>query len=90
MEENFVHLHVHTDYSLLDSMGKVEDYVVKAKELGMKAIAFTDHGTMAGLVTAYDACKNAGIQFIGGFEAYVAPDGKTTVSYTHLTLPTIA
>lgn len=73
--DNFTHLHVHTDYSLLDGLGKVEDYVMYAKELGMTSIAFTDHGTMAGLVTAYDECKKQGIHFIGGFEAYVAPDG---------------
>lgn len=76
-EEGFSHLHVHTDYSLLDGLGNVKDYVAHAKELGMNALAFTDHGTMAGLVTAYDECKKEGIKFIGGFEAYVAPYGKT-------------
>lgn len=75
-EEGFSHLHVHTDYSLLDGLGNVKDYVARAKELGMNALAFTDHGTMAGLVTAYDECKKEGIKFIGGFEAYVAPYGK--------------
>lgn len=77
MDSKFCHLHVHTDYSLLDGLGKVEDYVKRGKKLGMNAMAFTDHGTMAGLVTAYDACKKHGIKFIGGFEAYVAPDGTT-------------
>ena len=76
-EEGFSHLHVHTDYSLLDGLGNVKDYVAHAKELGMNALAFTDHGTMAGLVTAYDECKKEGIKFIGGFEAYVATYGKT-------------
>ena len=54
----FAHLHVHTDYSLLDGLGKIDDYVKTGLSLGMNAMAFTDHGTMAGLVTAYDACKN--------------------------------
>lgn len=75
IKDNFTHLHVHTDYSLLDGLGKVEDYVICAKNMGMDSIAFTDHGTMAGLVTAYDACKKHGIKFIGGFEAYITPDG---------------
>lgn len=74
-EKKFTHLHVHTDYSLLDGLGKIEDYVKYGKSLGMNAMAFTDHGTMAGLVTAYDACKANDIKFIGGFEAYVALDG---------------
>lgn len=69
----FAHLHVHTDYSLLDGLGKIDDYVKTGLSLGMNAMAFTDHGTMAGLVTAYDACKKYGMKFIGGFEAYTAP-----------------
>lgn len=92
MDEKFTHLHVHTDYSLLDGLGNVEDYVKYAKSLGMEALAFTDHGTMGGLVTAYDACKKHGIKFIGGFEAYVAPDGTTRFDkdsnnkYNHLVI----
>lgn len=74
-QKDFTHLHVHTDYSLLDGLGKVEDYVKHGLSLGMKALAFTDHGTMAGLVTAYDTCKKYGMKFIGGFEAYIAPHG---------------
>lgn len=92
--KKFSHLHLHTDYSLLDGLGKVEDYVKHGLSLGMSAMAFTDHGTMAGLVTAYDACKKYGMKFIGGFEAYVAPHGqsrfdKTGVSdkpYNHLVI----
>ena len=76
-EKEFTHLHVHDDYSLLDGLGKIPDYVAKAKSLGMSALAFTNHGTMAGLVTAYDECKKAGIKFIGGFEAYAAPHDKS-------------
>lgn len=71
----YTSLHTHSDVSLLDSMGQVKDYVKHAKELGMNAIAFTDHGTMAALVTAYDECKKQGIKFVGGFEAYIAPHG---------------
>ena len=56
MSNEFSHLHVHSDYSLLDGLGKIGDYVKYGKSLGMKAMAFTDHGTMAGLVTAYDTC----------------------------------
>lgn len=74
-KKEFTHLHLHTDASLLDSMGKVDEYVKRAKELGMKSIAFTDHGTMAALVSAFDSCEQNGIKFIGGFEAYVAPHG---------------
>lgn len=91
-KKEFTHLHLHTDASLLDSMGKVDEYVKRAKELGMKSIAFTDHGTMAELVSAFDSCEQNGIKFIGGFEAYVAPYGtsrfeKTMVNdkaYNHL------
>ena len=91
-EKEFTHLHVHDDYSLLDGLGKIPDYVAKAKSLGMNALAFTNHGTMAGLVTAYDECKKAGIKFIGGFEAYAAPHDKSRFekkglegkAYTHL------
>ena len=64
----FAHLHVHTDYSLLDGLGKIDDYVKTGLSLGMNAMAFTDHGTMAGLVTAYDACKKYGMKFIGGLK----------------------
>lgn len=88
----FHHLHVHTDYSLLDGLGKVDDYVQYGKELGMESMAFTDHGTMAGLVTAYDSCKKYGMKFIGGFEAYVSPDGtnrfekESSNRYNHLVI----
>lgn len=74
-DDPFTHLHVHTDYSLLDGLGKIDDYIKTGLSLGMKSMAFTDHGTMAGLVSAYDACKKYGMKFIGGFEAYVAPYG---------------
>lgn len=68
----FVHLHLHTDYSLQDGLGKVKDYVARAKDLGMTAMAITDHGTAAGLVDFHDACRAAGIKPILGCECYMA------------------
>lgn len=70
--DNFVHLHVHSHYSLLDGMSKVEDLVKKAKEFGMTALALTDHGAMYGAIDFYKECKNAGIKPIVGCEVYVA------------------
>jgi len=54
---SFVHLHTHTEYSLLDGSNKVKDYVKRVKELGMTAAAITDHGVMYGVVDFYEACK---------------------------------
>lgn len=71
MSKNFVHLHVHSHYSLLDGMAKIGDLVKKAKELGMPALALTDHGNMHGVVEFYDKAKEAGIKPIIGVEAYV-------------------
>lgn len=73
MENNFVHLHVHTEYSLLDGACKLEKLVQKTKELGQSAIAITDHGTMYGVIDFYRACKKEGIKPIIGCEVYVAP-----------------
>ncbi|MCD2346342.1 DNA polymerase III subunit alpha [Clostridium guangxiense] len=70
--KDFVHLHVHTEYSLLDGSGKIEKLVQRAKELGMKSIAITDHGAMYGCVEFYKAAKEAGIKPIIGCEIYVA------------------
>jgi DNA polymerase-3 subunit alpha len=69
----FVHLHVHTEYSLLDGAARIEKAVQKAKELGMPALAITDHGVMYGVVDFYKACLKAGIKPIIGCEVYVAP-----------------
>ena len=70
--QQFVHLHVHSEYSLLDGLGKIKDLVGRAKELGMPALALTDHGTMYGAIEFYLAAKGAGIKPILGVEAYVA------------------
>jgi DNA polymerase-3 subunit alpha len=69
----FVHLHVHSHYSLLDGLGKVSELVAKAKELEMPALALTDHGVLHGAIDFYLECQKAGIKPIVGQEAYVAP-----------------
>ena len=69
----FVHLHNHTAYSLLDGAGRISDEIDRAVELGMPALAITDHGVMYGAVEFYRACKKAGIKPIIGCEVYVAP-----------------
>ncbi|MGL4773161.1 MAG: DNA polymerase III subunit alpha [Clostridium sp.] len=72
MSKEFCHLHLHTEYSLLDSSGKIPKIIEKAKELGMKSIAITDHGVMYGCVDFYKAAKEQGIKAILGCEIYVA------------------
>ena len=69
----FVHLHVHTHYSLLDGACKVSDLVKRAKALGMDSLAITDHGCMFGVIEFYNECKKEGIKPIIGMEAYMAP-----------------
>ncbi len=69
----FVHLHVHSEFSLLDGANRIKDLPVKAKELGMDAIAITDHGVMFGVIDFYKACKSNGVKPIIGCEVYVAP-----------------
>ena len=76
MSKSFVHLHVHSHYSLLDGMAKIGELVKKAKELGMPALALTDHGNMYGAVEFYEKAREAGIKPIIGVEAYVAEDHK--------------
>ncbi len=73
---DFTHLHVHTEYSLLDGSAKIKELVAKAKELGMKALAITDHGVMYGAIDFYKACKAEGIKPIIGCEVYVAPGSR--------------
>ena len=69
----FAHLHVHTEYSLLDGMCRVSPLVSRAKELGMDSLAITDHGVLYGIVTFYREAREAGIKPILGCELYVAP-----------------
>ena len=72
---SFVHLHVHSHYSLLDGLTKIDALVARAKQLGMPAIALTDHGVMYGLIEFYQKAKRAGIKPILGVETYVARNG---------------
>ena len=72
----FAHLHVHTEYSLLDGSNKIKEYVARVKELGMNSAAITDHGVMYGVIDFYKAAKEAGIKPILGCEVYVAPNSR--------------
>ncbi len=90
---NFTHLHVHTEYSLLDGASKIKELVARAKELGMDSIAITDHGVMYGAIDFYNAALAAGIKPILGCEVYVAPGsrfdretGQGEERYNHLVL----
>lgn len=83
---NFVHLHVHTEYSLLDGAARIDKVVKVAKEYGMPALAITDHGNMYGSVAFFDACEKEGIKAIFGCEFYVCDDisvkqGKTKLNH---------
>ena len=90
--ETFVHLHNHTEYSLLDGASRIPAMVSRAAELGMPAIGLTDHGVMYGAIHFYKACKEAGIKPIIGCEVYVAPrsrllrEGRVDRDPNHLTL----
>ncbi len=91
---SFAHLHVHTEYSLLDGSNKIKEYVARVKELGMDSAAITDHGVMYGVIEFYRAAKKAGIKPILGCEVYVAPGSRfektpganTDDRYYHLVL----
>ncbi len=72
----FAHLHVHTEYSLLDGSNKIKECVARVKELGMNSVAITDHGVMYGVIDFYRAAKAAGIHPVLGSEAYVAPGSR--------------
>ena len=72
----FAHLHVHTEYSLLDGSNKIQEYVARVKELGMDSAAITDHGVMYGVIDFYRAAKKEGINPILGCEVYVAPGSR--------------
>ena len=89
---DFVHLHVHTEYSLLDGANRIKDLVAKVKKLGMNAVAITDHGVMYGAIEFYKECKANGIKPIIGCEMYVAKrtmhdkDANIDNTYSHLIL----
>lgn len=80
---DYVHLHNHTHYSLLDGLTKIPELVDYVKEQGMEAVAVTDHGTMSGLVELYKCCNDAGIKPILGLEAYVAARKMTDKDPAH-------
>lgn len=92
LNSKFVHLHLHTEYSLLDGANRIKDLPIRAKELGMDAMAITDHGVMFGCIDFYKACKANGVKPIIGCEVYVAPGSRfdkvldKSVKYNHLIL----
>ena len=73
---SFAHLHVHTEFSLLDGSNKIKEYVSRVKELGMNSAAITDHGVMYGVIDFYREAKKQGINPILGCEVYVAPNSR--------------
>ena len=90
---DFTHLHVHTEYSLLDGSSKIKEITARAKELGMDSLAITDHGVMYGVIDFYKAAREVGIKPILGCEVYVAPGsrydrqpGESEDRYYHLVL----
>ena len=90
---SFTHLHLHTEYSLLDGSGKIKEMVARVKELGMDSMAITDHGVMYGVIDFYKACQAEGVKPIIGCEVYVAPGsrldreaGTSDERYYHLIL----
>jgi DNA polymerase-3 subunit alpha len=80
---SFTHLHVHTEYSLLDGSNKIKEYVSRVKELGMNSAAITDHGVMYGVIDFYKAARAAGIKPILGCEVYVAPGSRFDRELSH-------
>ncbi len=78
MKSDFVHLHVHSEYSLLDGACRIKDLVSRAKGLNMDSLALTDHGNMFGAIRFYECAKENGIKPIIGFETYVAPKSRLT------------
>jgi DNA polymerase-3 subunit alpha len=93
MKAEFVHLHLHTEFSLLDGASRIEELVAEVARLGMDAVAITDHGNMFGAVAFHDACRERGVKPILGCEVYVATGSRferaaasITEAYNHLTL----
>src|SRR6266540_2146378 len=76
MHQNFVHLHLHSQYSLLDGAIRLDDLLRKVKEHGMPAVALTDHGAMFGAIEFYQKCKDKGIRPVIGCEVYIAPGSR--------------
>ena len=76
MAAEFTHLHVHSEYSLLDGYSNTKELAKHAAKLGMSSLAITDHGNMYGAIEFYDACKYNKIKPIIGIEAYVAPESR--------------
>src|SRR3989344_6696556 len=89
---DFAHLHVHTEYSLLDGLSKIPKLVTQAKIMGMRHLAMTDHGSLYGAIKFYQECKDQGINPVIGCEMYIAPrshkDKETgkDQDYSHLTV----
>ena len=79
----FVHLHLHTEFSLLDGACRIKKLAERVKELGQSAVAITDHGCMYGVIDFYRACKAAGVKPIIGCEVYVTPRGRTRFQKVH-------
>ena len=80
---SFVHLHVHTHYSLLDGACRISDLVKRVKALGMDSLAITDHGCMFGVIEFFNECKKGGVKPILGMEAYMAPGDRRDRSTAH-------
>lgn len=75
MEKQFTHLHVHSEYSLLDGLGRINELVKAVAQSGMESVALTDHGVLFGAIDFYKACLNEKIHPVIGCEVYVAPRG---------------
>ncbi len=92
LKGDFVHLHVHTEYSLLDGASRIPELIARTKELGMDAIAITDHGAMYGVIDFYKEAKKQGVKPIIGCEVYLAPGDRKErsevngIRYYHLIL----
>ncbi len=83
LNEGFAHLHLHTEYSLLDGGNRLDRLIARTKELGMNAVGITDHGNLFGAIGFYLACRDAGIKPILGVEAYVTPPGRPRSDRTY-------
>jgi DNA polymerase-3 subunit alpha len=79
----FVHLHLHTEFSLLDGANRIDKLMKKIQELGMSSVAITDHGNMFGAVQFFQKAKSAGIKPIIGCEVYIAPESRFDKTNTH-------